>query len=76
MGVLLVSLRTIVETVSPGRLGGSIHKVSDLGSGHDLHEFESYMGLSIDSVEPAWDYLSLPLSLYPSLSLFLSQNNK
>ena len=34
-----------------------------LGSGHDLtvHEFEPRIGLCADSVDPAWDSLSLPL---------------
>ena len=34
-------------------------------SGHDLtvHEFEPRTGLCADSVEPAWDSLSLPLHL-------------
>ena len=32
-----------------------------LGSGHDLtvHEIEPHVGLCADSVEPAWDSLSL-----------------
>ena len=36
------------------------------GSGHDLmvHEFKPHIGLYADSVEPAWDPLSL--SLCPS----------
>ena len=37
----------------------------DLGSGHDLmvHEFEPPVGVCTDSAEPAWDSLSLLLSL-------------
>ena len=37
----------------------------DFGSDHDLTvcEFEPRIGLCADSAEPAWDYLSLPLSL-------------
>ena len=34
----------------------------DLGSGHDLtvRDFEPHIGLCTDSVEPAWESLSLP----------------
>ena len=37
----------------------------DFNSGHDLmvHEFEPRVGLCADSVEPAWDGLSLPFDL-------------
>ena len=37
----------------------------ELTSGHDLmvHEFKSHVGFCDDSVEPAWDFLSLSLSL-------------
>ena len=47
-----------------------------LGSGHDLMvcEFEPPVGLCADSVEPAGDSLSLPLSLPLPLSLSLPQN--
>ena len=47
----------------------------DFGSGHDLtvRETEPHIGLCVDSAEPAWDALYLPLSLplpcSPSLSL-------
>ena len=36
------------------------------GSGHDLtvHGFKPFVGLCADSVEPAWDCLSLPLCLF------------
>ena len=42
----------------------------DLSSGHDLtiHEFEPHVGLSAESVESAWDSLSLPLPYSVSLS--------
>ena len=46
-------------------------------SGHDfmVHEFEPHIRLCADSVEPAWDSLSFPLSDPPHpLSLSLSQN--
>ena len=49
------------------------------GSGHDLtvHEFEPCVGLCADSEEPAWDSLSLLLSvplLHPfSLSLKINK---
>ena len=41
------------------------HLTLDFGSGHDLtvHELEPHIGLWVDSVGAAWDYLSLPLSL-------------
>ena len=44
----------------------------DIGSGHDLtvHGIEPCVGLCADSMEPAWDSLSLP----PSLSLSLKIN--
>ena len=44
------------------------------GSGHDLMEceFESHIGLSVVSAEPALDPLSLSLSVPPSLILILS----
>ena len=36
----------------------------DFDSGHDLivHGFEPCVGLCTDSAEPAWNFLSLPLS--------------
>ena len=48
------------------------------GSGHDLavHEFKPLIGLYTDSVEPAWDSLSLPLLCpSPSCNLDLSLKN-
>ena len=54
-----------------------------LGSGHDLmvRGFESHFGLCANSAEPAWDFLSLSLSLSPlcpshAHSLFLKINTK
>ena len=46
----------------------------DFGSGRDLmvREFKPHVGLRAVSAEPAWDSLSLPLSLWPSLSYTLS----
>ena len=43
-------------------------------SGHDLAvcEFEPHMGLCAGGSEPAWDSLSLPLSLPLPYSFFLS----
>ena len=40
----------------------------DFSSGHDLtvHEFKPHVGLCVDSAEPAWDSLSLSLSLRAS----------
>ena len=55
--------------------GGSVGKKGptlDFRSGHDLtvFEIETHVGLFVDSMEPAWDFLSLSLSLpLPSLSL-------
>ena len=42
----------------------------DFGSGHNLvvHEFEPRVGLHAQRMEPAWDSLSLSLSLSPSHS--------
>ena len=47
-----------------------------LGSGHDLtvHETEPRVGLCADSVEPAWDSLSFPLSLPLPRALSLKIN--
>ena len=46
----------------------------DFGSCHDLtvHEFELCIGVCVDSLDLAWDSLSLPLSLSASASLVLS----
>ena len=46
----------------------------DLDSGHDLMvgEFEPRVRLYADSVKPAWDSLSVSLSLPPSLNLSAS----
>ena len=45
------------------------HPTLDFGSGHDLmvHGTESPVGLCADSMEPAWDSLSLLLSPNPPL---------
>lgn len=50
------------------------HQTLDFSSGHDLMvcEIEPHIELCNDSTEPAWDSLSLPISL--SISLSLSQN--
>ena len=50
------------------------HLALDFGSGHDLmvHESEPHNGLCNDSVEPAWDSVSLSLSLSLSLPLLYS----
>ena len=54
------------------------HLTLNFGPGHDLEvrEIEPCVGFPTDSVEPAWDSLSLPLSLSLSLPLpcSLSQN--
>ena len=50
----------------------------DFGSGCDLmvREIEPHVGLCANSVEPAWDSLSLSFSLSPSPAHipFISQN--
>ena len=40
------------------------HLILGFGSGHDItvHEIEPYFGLCTDSMEAAWDILSLSLS--------------
>ena len=50
----------------------------DLGSGHDpmVGEFKAHVRLHAEHVVPAWDSLSLPLSLCPCLALFLSVSLK
>ena len=40
----------------------------DLGPDLTVREIEPHAGLHADSSEPAWDSLSLPLSLCPSLA--------
>ena len=52
------------------------HPTLGFGSGHDpiVGEFAFPIGLCADSVEPAWDSLSLPLSPPLPPSLFLSIN--
>ena len=48
------------------------------GSGHDLRvlEFRPCVGLSADSMEPAWDSLSLFLCCSPSLPLKINKKRK
>ena len=53
------------------------HLTLDFGSGHDLMvcEMESSIRVCADSVEPAWDSLSLSVCLpHSHFSLSLSQN--
>ena len=61
-------LRTGMRPGTPGWLSRLSIRL-DLSSGHGLavHEFKPHMGLCNDIVEPAWDSLSFPLSLCPSL---------
>ena len=62
-----------------GHLGGSLLCLTlDFSSGHDLtvHEFEPCVRLCADSVEPAWDSLSLSLSLSAPPLLILSLSLK
>ena len=73
-----VSQKLREESVSV-HLGGSVSKVSDFSSGHDLAvpEFEPHFGLSAVSTEPASDPLSsLFLPLPHILSLSLSKIDK
>ena len=55
-----------------GRLG--IYLPLGLGSGHDLMvgDFEPCMGFCANSVQPAWD--SVSLSLHPSSALSIALN--
>ena len=58
-----------------GRLGGSVGRASDLGSGHDLAvlRFEPRVGLCADSSEPGACFGScVPLSLRPTPACALS----
>ena len=50
------------------------HLTLDFSSGHGLtfSRFKPRIGLYIHSAEPAWDFLSLPLSVSPWLALSLS----
>ena len=58
------------------------HPTLGFSSGHDLtvHELDLPVGLHADSVEPAWDSLSLPLfpflSAPPLLTFSRSQNQQ
>ena len=58
-------LIALKNTVKMGHLGGSVGSASDFGSGHDLMVcgFKPHVRLYADSTEPAWDSLSLSLSL-------------
>ena len=70
----------ILNNKAQGCLGGSLvkHPALDFSSGHDLtvHGIKPRIGLCTDTEEPAWDSLSLPLSLpFPcSCTLPLSIN--
>ena len=50
------------------------HLTLGFSSGHDLtvREFEPHVGLCVESVEPAWDSFSPPLSAPHSVSVSLS----
>ena len=52
------------------------HPSLDLSSNHDLtvHRFKFCIGLCTDSVEPAWDSVSLPFCPSPTCSLSLKIN--
>ena len=54
------------------------HPIPDFGSGCDLlvDEFKAQVGLCADSMEPAWDSLSSPLSLLLPRLHSLSQNKE
>ena len=52
------------------------HPTLGFGSGHDLmvHEFDPHVGLHADTMEPAWNSLSLSLSLLLSAPPLLSHS--
>ena len=52
------------------------HPTPEFGSGHvpTVREMEPHIMLCADSMEPAWDSLSLPLSLPLPSMCALSQN--
>ena len=54
------------------------HPTLGFGSGHDLTvcEFKPHVELCTDSVESAWDSVSLPLHAPPLLTLSLSLSLK
>ena len=58
-----------------GRLGGSVGRVSDFGSGHDLGvcEFKPHIGLCADSSACFGFRVSFSLCLSPTCALSLSQ---
>ena len=59
-----------------GRLGDSVGRVSDFGSGHDLAVREFKPHVCVVSAEPALDPLSPSLPLPRSHTLSLSLKNK
>ena len=72
------NLLTLRSNGGLGCLGGSVGRVSNFDSGHDLtvHEFKPCIQLSTDSTEPAVDSLSPSLSAPPLVMLSLSKINK
>ena len=71
-----------ITLISEGPVAQSVeHLALDFSSGHGLkdlhvHIFKSRIGLFADNVEPAWDSLSLLLSLSAPPLLTLSQDKK
>ena len=71
--------KAVFKKRQEGRLGGSVGRVSDFGSGHDLAvcEFEPRVGLCADGSEPGARFgFCVSLSLCPSHAHALSLNNK
>ena len=73
--------RSFKKIHTEGRLGGSVGKASDFGSGHDLPvcEFEPRVRLCADALEPGACFgFCVSLSLCPSRAraLSLSLNDK
>ena len=54
------------------------HLTLDFGSGHDLTVggIEARDGLCTNSMEPAWDSLSLSLSAFPHAGMLSPSQNK
>ena len=73
-------MRKPLKLGAPGWLRQLIVPAFDFSLGHDLTVpgFEPRIELCVDSMKPAWDSLSPPLSMSPSpaLSLYLSLKNK
>ena len=67
-------LEAVAFVASSGSWGAWVAQTLDFGSGPDLtvREFQPRVWLCADSVEPAWDSLSLSLCPSPARALSLS----